>query len=212
MLLHFWPPVEGGVLHRPCQLCFRHACRKQGVPGLFLRLRRIAVSLGIGNIMSAFLKFTSLVRMLGSFSSGWRPSTAIRYKYCPSSESAIPVRGSSPNGSCGALVGVMAEVSTPLVTIWLPETALKTSLRSIGVPPSTPSPRQDGERVGVRGAGDWRHARLQRLPRLQRRQDRIQDTFDLAVDIVIAEPRHLVATIAQELFSLLIRRCSSSVE
>ena len=40
--------------------------RKQGVPRLFLRLRRIALSSGIGNIMSVFLKFPRPVRMLGS--------------------------------------------------------------------------------------------------------------------------------------------------
>jgi len=48
---------------------------------------------------------------------GWRPSTAIKYKKRPSSESPTPVRGSSPNGSCGAPVGVVAEVSSPSVTI-----------------------------------------------------------------------------------------------
>jgi hypothetical protein len=68
------------------------------------------------------------------------------------------------------------------------------------------------------GAGDWPHARLQRLPPLQRRQNCIQDALDVAVDIVIAEPRHFVAVIAQGLFSLLIStafiigRVSCSVE
>ena len=44
----------------------------------------------------------------------------------------------------------------------------------------------------------------QRLPALQRRQDRVQDSVDVAVDFIIVEPSHLVASIAQGLFSLLI--------
>jgi hypothetical protein len=42
------------------------------------------------------------------------------------------------------------------------------------------------------------------MPPLQRRQDRIQDPLDVAVDLIIVEASHPVALIMQELVSLLI--------
>lgn len=53
----------------------------------------------------------------------------------------------------------------------------------------------------MRGAGDLPASRLQRLPPLERREDRVQDSHDVAVDFVIMKASHPVASIAQDLFS-----------
>ena len=53
----------------------------------------------------------------------------------------------------------------------------------------------------MRGAGDLAANGLQRLPPLQRRQDRVQNSFNIAVDIVIMKANDSVASIAQEPFS-----------
>jgi hypothetical protein len=45
---------------------------------------------------------------------------------------------------------------------------------------------------------------LQRLPPLQRRQDRVQDPLNVAVDVAVLEANHPIAQIAQEVFSLRI--------
>lgn len=74
----FGHPSKEGAFHQPCQLCFRHACRKQNAPGLFLRLTRIALRFGIGNLMSVFLKFPRPVRMLGSSWSGLADASCSR--------------------------------------------------------------------------------------------------------------------------------------
>jgi hypothetical protein len=59
---------------------------------------------------------------------------------------------------------------------------------------------------------------LQRLPPVQRRQDSVQDTFDVAVDFVVVKAGHTVAAIEQDLFSrtiataLLVGRMSRAID
>jgi hypothetical protein len=55
----------------------------------------------------------------------------------------------------------------------------------------------------VRGRAIGR-SQLQRRPPLQRRQDRVQDAVNVAVDFVVVEPSHATAPIAQKLFPLRI--------
>ena|GEM_PF-6396831 len=56
----------------------------------------------------------------------------------------------------------------------------------------------------MRGAGDLPASRLQRLPPLERREDRVQDSHEVAVDFVIMKASRPVASIAQDLFSCAI--------
>jgi hypothetical protein len=56
-----------------------------------------------------------------------------------------------------------------------------------------PSPRLDGERVRVRGVGDWPQATLQGRPPLKRSEDSFQDAVDVAIDLVVVESSDPIA-------------------